>query len=732
MKILSRRVDYLQCLHDFIQTELGHIIGLKLKIDEASLQQITFEEMYHLFSPGDLIINRKDEVDELRQVYAVTGGRMRLLRVSPYQNASDSDGGADQSPDAGVGTWTDVVIDYFTMNWDGTRVGPVRGVYRIQHFTGEKKILDLDYYPVRFRENSEELCSQLKQRGRNVLECFGHKRYEGLSAKPIRLPFAPRPPGPPPPPMAMAGGSDAVREIESDVFVDIKTYYMRHIPGRQAFGKLSRVSPGRREVAENIVQGARDRDFHIGDNEVDEARSDSFMSSHFHLVNPRKPEHLTDTPEYLMLLPPSVPAYNFRAREWNWLDIDKLEEIDKSDEARSRGWKHLVLQKGYSELLLSIVDSHTSAYEQHPTKGSSPTNNPRAQIDLVQGKGRGLIILLHGPPGTGKTSTAETIAAYTGKPLYSITCGDIGTFPREVENNLSDHTRRAEKWGCVLLIDEADVFLAHRNWTDMTRNALVSIFLRHLEYYSGILFLTTNIVGIIDEAFKSRIHVALRYDPIDLEATERIWKNHLDRITADNEQADIKIKFDRESLLDFAHNHFQKHEATQRTWNARQIRNAFSTVIAMGQFDRMEKIRKKKLTPTEALESGQKNLTTIKLTSRNFNKIAETATDFEKYINAVRGDDVANALTNRHRDDSFGMRLSPPPKKTTSRSRPDFSQSGKRQGYLTPPLARSSKGKESARRQKRGDDEDSDEGQDAFEGRMREEVFSDDDEDEED
>ena len=63
---------------------------------------------------------------------------------------------------------------------------------------------------------------------------------------------------------------------------------------------------------------------------------------------------------------------------------------------------------------------------------------------------------------------------FTGRPLYAITCGDIGTTPDIVERRLQDHTHLAERWGCVLLLDEADVFLRSRGWDDMSRNALVS------------------------------------------------------------------------------------------------------------------------------------------------------------------------------------------------------------------------------------------------------------------
>ena len=98
----------------------------------------------------------------------------------------------------------------------------------------------------------------------------------------------------------------------------------------------------------------------------------------------------------------------------------------------------------------------------------------RKQIDLVRGKGQGIIILLHGPPGVGKTSTAECVADICQRPLFQITCGDIGIEPGDVEKNLDDSFRLAHRWRCVLLLDEADVFLLERNRTDLKRNSLVS------------------------------------------------------------------------------------------------------------------------------------------------------------------------------------------------------------------------------------------------------------------
>ena len=102
----------------------------------------------------------------------------------------------------------------------------------------------------------------------------------------------------------------------------------------------------------------------------------------------------------------------------------------------------------------------------------------------------------------------------------------------DLESKLSQILDLAHKWHAVLLIDEADVFLEQREVRDVARNALVSIFLRKLEYFQGILFLTTNRVETFDEAVQSRIHIGIRYGPLDIKAKKCIWKLFIDRVRA--------------------------------------------------------------------------------------------------------------------------------------------------------------------------------------------------------
>lgn len=143
----------------------------------------------------------------------------------------------------------------------------------------------------------------------------------------------------------------------------------------------------------------------------------------------------------------------------------------------------------------------------------------------------------------------------------------------EVEKNLHHNFALAYKWGCVLLLDEADIFLAKRNKTDLRRNAVTSVFLRSLEYYAGILFLTTNRVGGIDPAFKSRIQLSLYYPRIDLDTTVKLYEVFLQR--ARNEQKRIGVtqfKIKQKDILKFAARHYRRlQKEGYSTWNGRSV-----------------------------------------------------------------------------------------------------------------------------------------------------------------
>jgi hypothetical protein len=259
---------------------------------------------------------------------------------------------------------------------------------------------------------------------------------------------------------------------------------------------------------------------------------------------------------FLFLLPLTIKGYSLRRKKWFDLRADQIREVTWNKEA----FKSLVLDRKTKDLIQALISNQLDAEKS---------------TDLISGKGNGLVLLLHGGPGTGKTLTAESVAEIAEKPLYRVTCGDIGTEPDEVEKYLESVLNLGKIWGCVVLLDEADVFLEQRSLEDLLRNALVSVFLRVLEYYDGILVLTSNRVGTFDEAFKSRIQLALHYDSLGPFQRLKIWENFI-----------VRLESLGEDMIDFDDLKDHLEQLAEHKMNGRQIRNAITTARQYAQWKR--------------------------------------------------------------------------------------------------------------------------------------------------
>jgi len=125
---------------------------------------------------------------------------------------------------------------------------------------------------------------------------------------------------------------------------------------------------------------------------------------------------------------------------------------------------------------------------------------------------------------THNTLTAEVYSESAKRPLYSVQCSQLGTNEERLEKKLQEILDRATRWRAILLIDEADVYI-HERENDIAQNAIVGVFLRLLEYFNGILFLTTNRETVIDDAIISRVTAHVRYGiPEKTDEKIRLWR----------------------------------------------------------------------------------------------------------------------------------------------------------------------------------------------------------------
>lgn len=314
--------------------------------------------------------------------------------------------------------------------------------------------------------------------------------------------------------------------------------YLQHAPDIKNHGPMGKIEFSRDE-----------NECHCG----------SCLSNDLLIKNQRKdydewdPKEPMNDEQYL-ICPPRVLGYHLESRTWLELDVDGISVIPQlvSDSA----FKKLQLRKELKDLIRRLVQSHTSGTGKKPL-----------MEDIVKGKGQGLVILLHGPPGVGKTLTAESVASMAGKPLFAISSSDIGLDPADVEHNLESLFELAARWHAVLLFDEADVFLESRSshTSDLTRNALVSVLLRVLEYYSGVLILTTNRINQFDIAVQSRVNLGIKYTNLSMHQKEQIFRQFIKDIPED------KVE-DREALQQWFSDEGDANEWLEPL-NGRQVRN---------------------------------------------------------------------------------------------------------------------------------------------------------------
>lgn len=210
----------------------------------------------------------------------------------------------------------------------------------------------------------------------------------------------------------------------------------------------------------------------------------------------------TDRETFSVPIHPTVKVFDLHTHDSLWVNaLDMAEHVYDHSLAEK-----LVLPEDQRELL-DILTTDITTFTS----------------DIIEGKSAGNVILCKGVPGVGKTLTAEVYAELIDRPLYSIHSGSLGTTAADVRKNLEAIFGRAQRWDAVLLLDEADVFVMSRG-DNMEQNAVVAEFLRTMEYFSGLLFATTNRADDIDEAILSRCAAIIDYKiPVRADA-ERIWQ----------------------------------------------------------------------------------------------------------------------------------------------------------------------------------------------------------------
>ncbi|KAF1351393.1 P-loop containing nucleoside triphosphate hydrolase protein [Delphinella strobiligena] len=371
------------------------------------------------------------------------------------------------------------------LDYDGSRFGYKLVNTSISAYNGTKPISSLSALPLEFHAQPTEVRHRLIARGAKVEAFAGthYRTYDGIGWK------------------LDSYGEKEKHSVNGRIVID-GLGWNRYNPNQAVY-----VSPLNKKGKET-VGSISDRGLDPYDDACGDYSGGMPLDGHFSDdQEPSSQPALSD--EQKLICTPILRGYALKEKQWLNLFVNSVHDITFN----SRAFESLVLPENQKELILGFTDTQ-QAYRN-------------AYDDVIEGKGRGIIILLCGPPGVGKTLTAESCAEELKVPLFTVSAADLGIDSRHVETRLMNVLGMCTRWNAICLLDEAEIFLEKRSLHELERNKIVSIFLRVLEYHEGIMFLTTNIVQNFDPAFQSRIHISLDYPELSSESRLKVWENFL-------------------------------------------------------------------------------------------------------------------------------------------------------------------------------------------------------------
>jgi hypothetical protein len=492
------KIEHLALLCQYIETDYQPVSKRLYPLLEHN--EITFDLLWALFLPNTMLYTLCAGSNEPRCVKLNWGAEKRDQRGETFFS-----------------------LDCHYVDYDGKSFGEAKTILEIPEFFGSRPIDSLPVFPLAYHEDKETVKEKLVARGRKFGSFSGmhYRFYKGLAffkkkQNLIRLTvnsrimidpltFKRMNPNYSMSAVKPGAGRYLIEEIGLDLAEDFSG-------GQSNIGSISFTGSDDKTTTTLASLTSRIADRELA--RLGRGPTTTRAASKQSLV----PEQMTD--EQLLMCSPTVLGFSFSDKLWVEFAVEHIREIVFNPGA----FDSLVLPESQKTIVKALVESHSGKAANKKTPGID---------DIIRGKGKGLVAVLHGRPGVGKTLTAEGISEYLKKPLYMVSAGELGTDSRQLEIQLSRILDMCYSWGAVLLLDEADVFLERRSVHELQRNALVSVFLRLLEYFQGILFLTTNRVETFDEAFQSRIHIALRYNDLDRKAKRIIWKTFLDMVATE-------------------------------------------------------------------------------------------------------------------------------------------------------------------------------------------------------
>ena len=399
-KKLTDSVEALKDMRCLVQFIDQYIKPTKDRLQNPTTQKVKYTDLWHLYRLGDEVFETgrrgeskadgEDEKFKARQKtnqtmwkICSTGGGRRNLSAPAF--------GDESSP---LGNKPHLFrVDCYYIDYNGIEYVACSKVFIIHPFEGEKDILSLDIFPLRFSEDAQREKQIAMERGKLFLEYkqWKQRQYRGptLTRHPSGEPIL----GENPP--------KSSEEVDSQVIVDFNEALEQNpswFPEIGLYGNQPTKFRQFEETYPTITWQSRERR-QIHDEQNDHVYNDEIIDNKWmisgiisdpFLERFQSASKVTEMrPENLFLLPARVYAYVLQKRKFAQLKLELLKEVKPQTEA----FNSLKLPKRTKDTIQALVRSHFE--KKQPLDEDFEDDGEEGEIDLVRGKGKGLISELH-------------------------------------------------------------------------------------------------------------------------------------------------------------------------------------------------------------------------------------------------------------------------------------------------------------------------------------------------
>lgn len=348
--------------------DLKPTFDLRRAIKEGTATEIEYGDLWHLFELGDTVISRSSTAQAFR-VVNFTGGRELLI-----PRIVSEDPGRPTLPSVSVGGFA---VDCYSLCFDGTDYVPVLEKFLIRKYHGRRPITSLEVFPLKFAKDSDLRYQEFEAQGQRYLDLtrvpFSHHTFRGRTI------------------------DEPPQQLDTQVIVDV-TLAINNEPEWQLDSRVSVESFTKSDQRETKMpsfcyhgiqyEGHCGSDYVFKDLTMKHSGIDPLGADLDGLLRPRRGDELKQ--EDVVLLPKWVHAFVLRSRQWVTLNTEDLSEVQFDN-----NFDELMFSPNHKQTIIALVETHENAR----TSPSQSSHSVGPALDLVRGKGAGLIILLHGEPG---------------------------------------------------------------------------------------------------------------------------------------------------------------------------------------------------------------------------------------------------------------------------------------------------------------------------------------------